>query len=321
MNLHAKTRRWLYWSLMFFSGAAAGQPFPSKTVRVVTVETGGGADFASRLISIGLAEALGQQVIVENRGGAGGAIAIETVARAPANGYTLMVQGSTLWLLPFLRAKASWDAVNDFAPVSWLTRAPNILLVHPSLPARSVKELIALAKARPGELSYSSSGTGSSTHLAAALFVSMAGINIQHVPYKGAGPSLNGLVGGQVHLGFAFAGGSMPHVKAGRLRALAVCSAQPSALTPGLTPLAATLPGYELISTLGIFAPAGTPAAIVTRLNQAVVQVLNRPEVKERFFAAGAETVGSTPDELLALIKADMARLGPVIKNAGIRDD
>lgn len=318
--LRIKRWKWLMPALLQV-GAVYGQPFPAKPVRLITVETGGGADFASRLIAASLSDSLGQQVVVENRGGAGGAIAIETVARAPANGYTLMLQGSTLWLLPILRAKASWDAVNDFAPITWVTKAPNILLAHPSLPTPAVRDLVALAKTRPGELSYSSSGTGSSTHLAAALFVVMAGISIQHVPYKGAGPSLNGLVGGQVHLGFAFAGGAMPHVKSGRLRALAVCSAEPSRLTPGLPPLAATLPGYELVSTLGIFAPAGTPGPTVTRLNQAIVQVLNKAEVKERFFTAGAETVGSSPEELLALMKSDIARLGPVIRKAGIRDD
>jgi tripartite-type tricarboxylate transporter receptor subunit TctC len=232
-----------------------------------------------------------------------------------------MVQGSTLWLLPFLRKNASWDTLRDFAPVSWLTRSPNLLLTHPSLPVKSVKTLIDFAKARPGELTYGSSGTGSSTHLAAALFMAMAHINTVHVPYKGAGPALNGLIGGQVHLGFAFAGGAMPHVSAGRLRALAVCSAAPTPLAPGLPTIAETLPGYELVSTLGVVAPAGTPAAIVTRLNQGIVAVLNRPEVKTRFLNAGAETIGSTPDAFTALIRADMGRLGKVIRDAGIRDD
>ena len=314
---------WIFSIVAMVLGAAAapGQSYPAKPIRLITVETGGGADFAARVIVAGLSDSLGQQVVVENRGGAGGAIAIETVARMPPDGYTLLLQGSTLWLLPFLRAKASWDPVKDFAPIAWATKAPNILVVHPSLPVKSVRELIALAKAKPGELSYSSSGTGSSTHIAAGLFTSMAGVNILHIPYKGAGPSLNGLIGGQVHIAFAFAGGAMPHVKSGRLRALAVCSAQPTPLTPGLPTLAATLPGYELVSTLGIFAPAGTPAQHIARLNQAIVQVLNRSDVKERFFTAGAETVGSSPEELLALMTSDMARLGPVIKNAGIRDD
>ena len=256
-----------------------------------------------------------------NRGGAGGAIAIELTAKSPPDGYTLMVQGSTLWLLPFLRKSASWDALRDFAPVSWVTRSPNLLLVHPSLPVKSVRSLVDLAKSRPAEITYGSSGTGSSTHLAAALFVATAGVNMVHVPYKGAGPSLNALAGGHVQMGFAFTGGAMPHVNAGRLRALAVSSATATPLAPGLPTIAETLPGYELVSTLGVVAPAGTPAAVISRASQGINAVLARQDIRERFFNAGAEVIGGTPESFTALIRADIARLGKVIRDAGIRDD
>jgi tripartite-type tricarboxylate transporter receptor subunit TctC len=297
------------------------EQYPARPLRIITVETGGAADFVSRMIAQRLSDAVGQQVVVENRAGAGGAIAAEAVARAQPDGYTMLVLGSTLWLLPFLRSSVPWDPVRDFSPITLATRSPNILVVHPTVTAGSVKELIALAKAKPGTLSYSSSGTGSSTHLAAALFMSLAGTNIVHVPYRGPGPALNALLGGEVQVAFVFSGSAAPHVKAGRLKALGVCSAKPSQLMPGLPPIAETLPGYELVSTLGVFAPAGTPLAIVSRLNQELVRILGRGEVKERFFTAGMETVGNSPQAFAALIKSDMSRLGKVIKDAGIRDD
>ena len=309
------------WLALLALGGAHAQSYPAKPVRIVTVETGGGADFASRVLSAALSEHFSQQFVVENRGGAGGAIAIELTAKSPPDGYTLMVQGSTLWLLPFLRKSASWDALRDFAPVSWVTRSPNLLLVHPSLPVKSVRSLADLAKSRPAEITYGSSGTGSSTHLAAALFVATAGINMVHVPYKGAGPSLNALAGGHVQMGFAFTGGAMPHVNAGRLRALAVSSATATPLAPGLPTIAETLPGYELVSTLGVVAPAGTPAAVISRASQGINAVLARQDIRERFFNAGAEAIGGTPESFTALIRADIARLGKVIRDAGIRDD
>ncbi len=298
-------------------GLASGQTYPNKPIRIVTIEPGGGGDLAARLIAQGLSGSLGQQVLVDNRGG--GVIAIEIVAKAPPDGYTLLLYGGTLWIGPLLQ-NVSWDPVRDFSPITLAVTFPNIVAVHPSLPVKSVRELIALAQARPGELNYSSGSIGASTHLAAELFKSMAGVNIVRVPYKGGGPATIALVTGEVHLMFATVGLVTPHVKSGRLRALAVTTAQPSALAPGLPTVAASgVPGYESRSILGIFARARTPEVIINRLNQEIVRVLNRAEVKQRLFGSGVETVGSSPEESAATMKAETAKWGKVIKEAGIR--
>jgi tripartite-type tricarboxylate transporter receptor subunit TctC len=218
-----------------------------------------------------------------------------------------------------LRDNVPYDPVQDFSPITLAVRSPNLILLHPSLPVKSVKELIALAKARPGALNDASAGAGSSTHIAAELFKAMTGVNIVRVPYKGTGPAVTALISGEVQLMFATAGSAAPHLKSVRLRALAVTSAEPSTLFPGLPAVAATVPGYEGVSILGIFAPAKTPAAIINFLHQAIVQVLNRADVKEKFFSIGVETVGSSPDEFAAKVKSEMNRLGRVIKDAGIR--
>lgn len=315
----------LYFVWMFLVGVmvpgasmASGQNYPSKPIRIVTAAPGSGNDFAARLMAPGLTGSLGQPVIVDNRG----IIAIETVAKAPPDGYTLLFYGTVLWLAPFLRDNVSYDPVLDFSPVTWATNSPNILVVHPSLPVKSVRELIALAKARPGELNYGSGSAGSTSHLAAELFRAMAGVNIVRISYKGAAPALNDVIAGQVHLIFPSASSVMPHVKSGRLRALAVASAGPSALAPDLPTVAASgLPGYESASILGIFAPAGTPATIINRLNHEIERALNRTEVKQRLFNSGAEVVASSPERLAATVKSEMARLGKVIRDAGIRGE
>ena len=302
-------------------GAVRAQTYPVKPLRIVTAEAGGGNDFAARTIGLAVTPRLGQPWIVDNRGGAGGAIAAEIVAKAPADGYTLLVYASNIWLIPLLRKNVPYDAIKDFAPITWALRSPNTVVVHPSVAVTSVHDLIALAKSKPGELSYGSGGTGSSTHLAVELFKAMAKVDLLRVPYKGNGPALNDLMGGRLQLMFATAGSVSPHVKAGRLRAIAVTSAEPSALAPGLPTVAASgLPGYESISIYGVFAPARTPDAIVTRLNQAIVGALNTPEVRERFFNSGVETVGSTPAQFAATIRADVARMRKVIVDAGIRE-
>ena len=215
----------------------------------------------------------------------------------------------------------SYDPERDFAPVTLADRLPNILVVHPSLPAKTAQELVALAKARPGELNYSSSSTGSTPHLAAELFKALAGISIVRIPYKGTGTALNALIAGQVHLMFPNPAPVMPHVRSGRLRALAVTTAQPFVLLPDLPPLSAAVPGYEAESNHSIFAPAGTPRSIINKLNQEIVRVLNRADVKERFLNAGAEVVGNAPEDLAATMKSEMARLGKVIKEAHIRGE
>ena len=297
------------------------QSYPGRPIHIVTSEPGGGNDFAARMIAQPLATSLGQQVIVDNRGGASGAIAGETVAKAAPDGYTLLLYGSNIWLLPFLRSNVPYDPLRDLAPVTLAVKAPNILVVHPSLAAKSVAELVALAKSQPGTLNYGSGATGSSSQIATELFKVMAAIEIVQIPYKGNGLALNALIAGQVHLAFATPGSVTQHIKAGRLRALAVTSTQPSALLPGLPTVSASgVPGYEAVSIVGLFAPAKTPAALVGRLNEEVVRVLNRADVKERFFGAGVETVGSTPEEFGATVRSEMARLGKVIRDAGIHE-
>ena len=298
------------------TSTGSGHAYPNKIIRIVTSAPGGGSDVLSRLIAPGLTESLGQQVIVDNRG----SIAPEIVAKAPPDGYTLLVSGSPLWVLPLLRANTPWDAVKDFAPITLAVSSPSILVVHPSLPVKSVKELIALAKARPGELNYASGTPGATPHLAAELFKVMAGVNMVRVGYKGTGPGILGVMSGQVELMFPNAGSAMPHVRSGRLRALAVCNAQPSALVPGLpTVAAAGLPGYETSSPQAVLAPAKTPVTLVNRLHQEIVRVLNRADVKERLFNSGGEAVGSSPERFAATIKSDIVRMGKLIKDAGIR--
>jgi tripartite-type tricarboxylate transporter receptor subunit TctC len=299
-------------------GAGYAQNFPSKPIRVVTTEAGSGGDFAMRLIAPSLTAGLGQQIVVDNRGSAAMGIA----AKAPPDGHTLVLYGSTLWLLPFMRDSLAWDPVRDFSPITLLVSAPNILVVHPSLPAKSVKELISLAKAKPGELNYSSGLAGTVSHLSGELFKAMAGVNVVRIPYKGTGPALNALLGLQVQLMFSAASAASPYVKSGRLKALAVTSAQPSALLPDLPTVAASgLPGYESTLPFAMFAPAKTPAPIIALLNKEIVRVLNEPAIKERFFSSGTEVVASSPEQLAATRKSEMARWGKVIKDAGIRDE
>lgn len=299
---------------------ATAQSYPNKPVRLVTAAVGAGGDFVARMVAPGLTELWGQPVIIDNRGGSA-VIPIELVAKAPPDGYTLLGFGTALWHLPLMQS-VSYDPIKDFAPITLVATTPMILVVHPSLPVNSIKELVALAKRRPGHLNYSSGISGSTTHLPAEMFKSMAGVEIVRVSYKGGAPALNALLGGETQVMFANASGVGPHVKTGRLRALAVTSAQRSALFPDLPTVAASgLPGYEASSMQCMFAPAATPAALVSRLNQDLVRVLNRPEVKERFLRSGSEIVANSPEELAAAIKVDMITTGKIIKQAGIRAD
>jgi tripartite-type tricarboxylate transporter receptor subunit TctC len=296
---------------------ATAELYPVKVIRIVTSEPGGGNDLVARIVAQGLTANLRQQVIVENRG----SIAIEVALKATPDGYTLLMYGSNVWLLPFLRDNVPWDPVRDFAPVTIAVSLPNILVVHPSLPAKSVAELVALAKARPGELNYAAGTLGVSPHLAAELFKAMAGVNIVQIPYKGGGPALNGLIGGQTHVMFPNAGSVMPHLKAGRVRGLAVTTPEPTPLAPGLPTIASSgVPGYEWISTIVMFAPSRTPSALVSRLNREIVNVLNTGESRQRLFSSGAEVVASSPQELAARITSDMAKMGKVIRDAGIHE-
>ena len=300
---------------------AQAQSFPSKTLRMVTGGVGGGSDFTLRLIAQGLVTPLGQQVVVENRGGASGAIAIQAVSRAAPDGHTLLYYSSSLWIIPLLQ-DVSWDVNRDLVPITLAAVAPNLVVVHPSLPAKTIRELIALGKARPGALNYGSGVTGSSLHLAAELFKYMAGVNITQISYKGAGPAVNDLISGQLQLMFASAGSVAPHVKSGRLRALGVTSAKPSPVAPGVPTVASSgLPGFETGAAYAMFAPPGTPAAVVARLHQESVKIINDPEMKEKFITSGVEAVASTPEELTNYMRSEVNRLGKTIKAANIRAD
>ena len=299
------------------AGTAWAQNFPVKPVRIVTAEPGGGSDFTTRQIAQGLTAGFGQQVVVENR--PSGVIPGEIVAKAQPDGYTLLVFNTILWVGPLLQ-KTPYDVTRDFAPVALIGSTPSVLVVNPALPARSVAELVAMARARPGELNYGSTGTGAANHLAAELFKSMAGINIVRVNYKGGSMALNALLGGEVQMMFTTPITGAPHIKSGRLRVLAVTSAEPSALAPGAPTMAASgLPGYESIATYGMFAPAKTPRPVVSRLHVEVARVLHRPDVKEKFFNTGMEILGGSPEQLAAVIRSDTARIGKLINDTGMR--
>jgi tripartite-type tricarboxylate transporter receptor subunit TctC len=305
---------------MLLSGVACANAaeYPVKPLRIVTSEAGGGNDVPARIVAQGLTLALGQQVVIENR--PSGVVPAEIVAKAAPNGYTLLFYNNALWTAPLIQA-TPYDMLRDFTPVSAVARAVNVLVVNSALPAKSVADLVALAKTKPGGLNYGSSGTGASNHLAAEMFRTMAQIEIVRVNYKGAGPALTALIAGELQLMFPSAGAATPHVRAGRVKALAVTSAAPSALFPGLPAIAATLPGYESLAIYGLFAPAGTPPAIIVRLNTVIAQFLARADIQERFAAAGMDAAASTPGQLSASVQAEVARIGKVIRAAGIRGD
>ena len=301
------------------AAAALGEPYPNRPIRIVTAPVGAGNDFMARVIAQGLSGSLGQQLVVDNRPAG---IVGELVARAPADGYTLLAVGSVLWLTPLMLDKVAYDAVKDFAPISLTSRSLNMLVVHPSVAANSVRELIAVARSKPGQLNYATGGTGSSNHLAAELFKFMAGVDLLRIPYKGSGPAINDLLSGQVHVMFPTTAAGLPHVRSGRLRALGVTSLQPSALAPGLPAVAESgVPGFESVVMYALFAPARTPAAIVKRLNAEVVQFLKSTATTERLFNAGVEAVASSPRELAVAMESEMTRLEKLVKNARIRVD
>jgi tripartite-type tricarboxylate transporter receptor subunit TctC len=306
-------------------GLAMAQPtqdYPRRPIRIVTAEPGGGNDFAARVIVQGIGGALGQPLIVDNRGGAGGQIAAEIVARANPDGHTLILYANNIWIIPLLQSKPTYEAVRDFAPITWAAKSANILVVHPSIPVQTVEEFIAYVKARPGKLNYGAGGNGSSTHLAVELFKSMAKVDLVRVTFKGNGPALNALFAGEVQMMIATAGTVTSHLKSGRLKGLAVTSPQPSPLAPGLPTMAsAGLPGYESLQIYGVFAPANVSQAIIKRLNQELVRVLGRQEVKDKLVGNGMEPVGSTPQLLGETMKAEIVRIGKVIKDARIERD
>jgi tripartite-type tricarboxylate transporter receptor subunit TctC len=309
---------------MLVSGVAFGQAYPTHPIRmVVPFSAGAGVtDIMARLVGQHLGVSLGQQIVIDNRPGAGGIPGTEVVSRAAPDGYTLLMTNVALAVNAYLYPKLPYDALKDFTPVTMVNSAPLLLVVHPALPAKSVKELIDYAKSHPGQLNYGSGGVGSTPHLSGELFKSLAGIDAVHVPYKGGAPALTDLVGGQLSFMIENVPGTMPFVKAGKLRALAITSAKRSPLEPALPTMAeAGVPGYEVIGWNGIVAVKGTPSAIVARLHTEVAKILRTAEVTQRLAALGAEPVGNTPDEFGAFIKAEMARWGKIIKEKGIRSE
>ncbi|MGH8619902.1 MAG: Bug family tripartite tricarboxylate transporter substrate binding protein [Burkholderiales bacterium] len=308
--------------LSAFAMPVGAQTYPTKPIRlIVPFSPGGSADLIARLVGQQISEAAGQQVLVDNRAGAGGNIGVEMVAKAAPDGYTLLIGHiGTFGVNPTLYPKLPFDPIRDFQPVSLYTKLPNMLAVHPSLPVRTTKELIALAKKTPGQLNYGSAGNGSAAHLATEYFKLLTKIQIEHIPYKGTGPAVIDLIAGQVSLMITGVPPLLAHVKAGKLRALGVASAQRIALLPDLpTLIEAGVPGYETSQWHGVLAPAGTPRPIVDALNAMLVKSLQRPAVKERLASEAAEGVGSTPEQFQEFIKSEIARWAPVVKASGLR--
>ena len=308
------------WVLFACAGAHA-QEWPSKPIRFIAPNLPGGpTDILARLIGQKLAESLGQPVVVENRAGAGGNIGTEAAAKSPPDGYTLVTgNNATFGANVSLYKRLGFDPVKDFAPVILVATQPNILVVHPSLPVNSVKELIALAKARPGQLNYSGSGMGAAAHLAAELFKSMAHVNIVHIPYKSAAPALTDLIAGQTQLMFATSLSVMPYIKANRVRALAVTTAKRSRFMPELPTVAeAGVPGFEASTWHGVLVPAGTPSAIVERLNTEINRMLQLADTRDRLATLGAEIVGGTPKEFADHIQREIPKWAKVVKAANV---
>ena len=305
------------------ASAAAQAPYPSKPIRlVVPFAPGGPVDTLARAMGPKLAEALGQQMIVDNRPGAGSVIGTDVVAKAPPDGYTLLITSSSIAINPAIFPKMPFDATRDLAPISQLSASALIVVVHPSVPVRSVKELIALAKARKGELVYASSGTGSAPHLAVELFSSMTATKMVHIPYKGAAPATIDLLAGHVALMFNNLISAVPNVQAGRLRALAVTGSARTAALPDLPTVAeAGVPGYEASTWYAMFAPAGTPAAIVERLHKDVSSVVKSQDIRRQLSAVGIESVGGTPEQLAKYLRSEITKWGKVAKASGARAD
>ncbi|MEI7785545.1 MAG: tripartite tricarboxylate transporter substrate binding protein [Betaproteobacteria bacterium] len=323
-----KIGRLTAWALIALLGASSvwAQPesgFPSKPISlIVTYPPGGGADAMARLIAPKMAEALGQSVVVENRPGAGGQIGAAAVAKAPADGYTLMLDASSFAVNPALYPKLPYDSVKAFKPIGVVALFPNVVLVHAAFPPQSVAELIATAKKSKDSVAYASSGNGSAQHLAGALFESAAGVDMVHIPYKGGGPALNDVVGGQVPLFFGNLASTLQHVQSGKLRALAVTSAKRSAILPAIPSLAeAGVKGAEIYEWNAVFVPAATPAAIVNRLAAALGRALEAPEVRQRVAQLGGEMQRTTPEQAQLFIEQQITLWGRVVKERKISID
>ncbi len=308
--------------LLALAATAAGQ-YPTRPVRfIVPSAAGGGTDIIARAISLKLAESLGQQFVVDNRPGAGQMIGIELAAKSPADGYTILMAASTLAINPIMYKKVSYDPLRDFAPITQAASLPNVLVVHPSLPVKSVAELIAYAKAHPGQLNFASAGIGTSPQMSIELLKSMAGIDMVHIPYKGTAPGVVDLLAGQVLVMAPNVLTALPHIKSGKLRALAVTGAKGSEARPEVPTVSeAGLAGYDSTQWYGVLAPAGTAREIVARLHDEIVRALRDAEVGKRLAADGAEPVGSSPEEFAAFIKSESAKWAKVANAAGIKPE
>jgi tripartite-type tricarboxylate transporter receptor subunit TctC len=310
--------------MMVAAPAAVAQPYPNKPIKLVAPSTPGDApDVIARLVADKLSVVLGQQVVVENKPGAGGVVGSDAVAKAPPDGYTLIMgNAGSHGINAAVYAKLPYDIQRDFVPVSQVAVAPNVMVINPSVPASTVAEFIAYAKSQPGKLSYASGGNGSSAHMSMELFKAMAGVDIEHIPYKGSSPALTDLVGGQVAVFIGNMPPTVPLVQAGKLRALAVTTKTRSALMPELPTIAeAALPGYETVAWFGVLAPAGTPPEIVNRLSFEIGKIARSPEMREKLLAMGAEPVGGTPEEFRAVIDRDIAKWKPLAQKVGIKVD
>lgn len=304
-----------------FTCTAAYAQYPSKPIRlVVPYPPGGPTDFVGRAVAAKLTELLGQQIVVDNRPGAGTVIGSEMIARSAPDGYNLLFgTGGGTFLAPLILPKVPYDPHKDFAPVAMLVKSPQVLVVHPSVGANSVKELIAIAKAKAGQLNFSSVGTGTSPHLGGELFKSLAGVDIVHVPYKGTAPGMTDLIAGRVQLAFTSIPTVLTHVQAGRLKMLGIGGTKRSPALPDIPPIADTLPGFELVTWYAVFAPAGTPAAIVKRLNSEIAKVLQDADIQKRFGAQGLEPIVMTPQELRRYTESETSRWTRLIKAANIK--
>ncbi|HYC47189.1 MAG TPA: tripartite tricarboxylate transporter substrate binding protein [Burkholderiales bacterium] len=302
---------------------AAAQGYPAKPIRLIApYPPGGGIDGSARIMAQALTESLGQQVVVDNRGGASGRIGTEIASKAPADGYHLLL-GSVApnAILPSAYSKLPYDAIKDFAPISLVAQTDYILTVHPSLPVKSVKDLIALARARPGQIVYASTGNLGGPHLAGELFKQLAKVNMVHVPYKGGGPATTAILSGETSLIFGSGPTVVPHANAGRLRMIATTGAARSRMLPQLPRVGEVLPGHEVTQWYGILAPAGTPQDIIARLHDEIAKATKSPKVVQQFAAAGADAVSNTPEQFAAHIRAEIAKWGKVVKSAGLRLD
>src|SRR5262245_10533775 len=312
--------------VMVFAGAmpvSAQPPYPAITIRmIVPFPPGGGNDIVGRIVAQRLGEGFGRQVIVDNRGGAGGTVGTDLAAKAPPDGYTLLLNNISLAVNATLYPQLPYDTLKDLVPVTLTGQQPNMLVVHPSVPAKSVREFLAVARAKPGQMSYGSGGMGTAGHLATELLMMMTKIELLHVPYKGLGPALVDLVGGHVQCAVSTLASALPHVKAGRLRALGVTTARQSVFFPEVPTLrAAGVPGYEFSTWYGLLVPASTPRAVIDRLNSETLKVLNSASLKEQFAAQGVEPVSSSPAEFGAHLKSEVAKWGKVVKQAGLKPE